>query len=991
MNLQVVLEHRAKVEEFQRKHRIGLLTLLFTDLVGSTNLKQELGDREAVALIHRHHALVREILGRFKEGEEIGTAGDSFFIVFAKPSDAVQFSLMLQAGLRALAEEIGRPLLDRMGLHIGEVVIEERPDLAKPKDLYGLQVDICARVMSLAEGDQILMTRSAFDNARQVLKGQEIQGSNRLQGLQWLNHGPYLLKGVEEPLEICEVGEVGAAVLKPPADSEKVRRYVSGDAELVLGWRPALGQIIPGTQWELTEKLGEGGFGEVWLGAHPTLKERRVFKFCFRADRVRSLRREVTIFRLLKEKSGEHPNIVRLHDVFFDEPPFYIVTEFVPGRDLKSWCEMQGGIRRIPLETRLEIMAQIAEALQTAHDAGVIHRDIKPSNILISSPKREIQNPKSVQAKLADFGIGQIVSQEALAGITKLGFTQTILSSSSSAQSGTHLYMAPEVIAGNPASIRSDIYALGVVLYQMLTSDLSRPLPSDWPKDVIDLLLRDILGSCLAGDPRDRISNAEELARKLRTFETTRRALESKHKGERKGTSRKRVPSGLSLIIVIVLMPVLAWTTLVLHERLRFERALPGLIQRLDDPDWRVRQSYAEAIGRIRRASDKAGPALARALQDEEPLVRVAAANALRAIGVHMDEAVATLIDMLRDQRSQHSQHAAEALGKFGPARADVIQALVEALKSQDWKLRWQCIRTIGNIGQEAAVAVPALIQVLESADALNRQAAAEALRKIGTAAKDASPALSQALQDANLSVRRRAAESLRAIEPKALGAAMDSLLENLRSRDGQVRASAASALGSLAEIYDFSYEVEESGKIVSRHVNVGPVMTPALVKALEDETEAVRVASARALGVGWGLRADALASLIRSLRDPAPTVRAAAATALGGRTYYSSPPMGEYISSALAPLLKDENANVRCEAVACLKEFAGSRSEHLVPALTAALDDDIPFLREVAAETLGRIGPAAKAALPALTKTAKSELPRVRHHAIEAMRRIQE
>ena len=77
MNPPTTLEHRAKVEEFCRKHRIRLLTLLFTDLVGSTKLKQELGDREAVALIQRHHALVREIPSRFQKGEEIGTASDA--------------------------------------------------------------------------------------------------------------------------------------------------------------------------------------------------------------------------------------------------------------------------------------------------------------------------------------------------------------------------------------------------------------------------------------------------------------------------------------------------------------------------------------------------------------------------------------------------------------------------------------------------------------------------------------------------------------------------------------------------------------------------------------------------------------------------------------------------------------------------------------------------------------------------------------------------
>src|ERR1700722_7878184 len=79
---QIAIERRAKVEEFQRKHRAGLLTLLFTDIVDSTKLKQTFGDREAVSMIQRHHAVIREILVHFSEGEEIEPAGDSFFIVY---------------------------------------------------------------------------------------------------------------------------------------------------------------------------------------------------------------------------------------------------------------------------------------------------------------------------------------------------------------------------------------------------------------------------------------------------------------------------------------------------------------------------------------------------------------------------------------------------------------------------------------------------------------------------------------------------------------------------------------------------------------------------------------------------------------------------------------------------------------------------------------------------------------------------------------------
>src|SRR2546426_1049427 len=315
-------------------------------------------------------------------------------------------------------------------------------------------------------------------------------------------------------MEVCEVRVGAAGPVTPPTNTDKAQR-VAAEGELVLGWRPAIGQEVPNTKWVLEEKLGEGGFGEVWKARHEKLDEQRVFKFCFRADRVRSLKREVTLFRLLKERIGENPNIVRLHDIYFDQPPFYLEEEYVSGKDLKSWCEAQGGVGKVPLEVRLEIVAQAADGLQAAHDAGVIHRDVKPGNILIENPKSEIRNPKLIQAKLTDFGIGQVLSEEYLSGITRAGFTQTMLSTSSS-QTGTQLYMAPELLAGKPASTRSDIYSLGVVLYQLLVGDFTRPVTTDWAGEIADPLLREDLGHCFAGSPQGRFGGAGDLGKSLR-------------------------------------------------------------------------------------------------------------------------------------------------------------------------------------------------------------------------------------------------------------------------------------------------------------------------------------------------------------------------------------------------------------------------------------------------------------------------------------------
>jgi class 3 adenylate cyclase len=147
-------ETRSRVEEFRSRHKTALLTLLFTDLAGSTKLKQQRGDSEAVALMQAHAELVRAQLREVKDGQEISTAGDSFFCVFVRPSDAVLFALRVQAQMRREFSSV--ELSMRIGIHLGEVVVEERRDAGKPLDLYGLQVDTAARVMSLAQGGQIL-------------------------------------------------------------------------------------------------------------------------------------------------------------------------------------------------------------------------------------------------------------------------------------------------------------------------------------------------------------------------------------------------------------------------------------------------------------------------------------------------------------------------------------------------------------------------------------------------------------------------------------------------------------------------------------------------------------------------------------------------------------------------------------------------------------------------------------------------------------------
>ncbi len=494
-------------------HRSALLTLLFTDVVDSVRLKEEHGDRRALRLLEKHDAVLRTILAEHPDSREAQVAGDSFCLVFPRPSEAVLFAISFQRALRELSVAEGVTIRDRIGIHVGEVLLTDEGPHARP--IAGMQIDTCARIMSLGAGDQILVSRFVFDSARQSFRGEIAE---RLGALAWLNHGLYEFKGVGEPMEVFEIGEVGVAQLAPPAGSAKVHRLTNADGECVRGWRPAPGVTVPGTSWALERSLGEGGFGEVWLATHRILKEQRVFKFCFQLNRVRSLKREITLLRILREKVGEHPGIVRLHDVFLDEPPYYLAMDFVSGGSLTDWAEREGGLAGVPLAQRLEIVIQVADALGAAHDAGVIHRDVKPGNVLISQPASG-----TVRAHLSDFGIGQIIRDSAAGSVTQLGFTQTL--SHDSSGTGTPQYMAPELHMGRAASPESDVYSLGVLLFQLIIGDLQRPVTGDWQEEISDPLLREDLRKCLASDPARRWSSANQVAARLRALPERRANL----------------------------------------------------------------------------------------------------------------------------------------------------------------------------------------------------------------------------------------------------------------------------------------------------------------------------------------------------------------------------------------------------------------------------------------------------------------------------------
>ena len=565
-----------------------VLTLVFTDIVDSTALKSEKGDEAAGQLIGRHRSAVQSISSE-TQGRIIDWAGDGCFQTFDTPSAAVRFAL----GLRAVHSADGEMPEVRTGIHMGEVT-ESAADDGSTR-VEGLAVDIAARIESLALPGQILLSTSVFNSARQRLNSREFD-----QPVAWSAHGAYLFKGFDDPMEVGEVGFEGTSPLTAPAASEKAQRATAPTEEDTLGWRPAAGQTIPGRpHWTLDEQLGVGGYGEVWLASNVNTHDKHVFKFCFQPDRLRGLKREVVLFRLLKESLGERDDIARVLDWDLENQPYFIETEYTEGGDLKIWAEQKGGIAEVPLETRLELVAQVATAMGAAHSAGVLHKDIKPANILIS------EQGGTPKACLTDFGIGLLTDPNALKekGITATGLTKTLVAGKSSSTSGTAMYLAPELHEGKPPSEKSDIYGLGVVLYQMATGDLNHAMAAGWERDIEDPLLRDDIAACVDGNPDHRFATAEEVAGRLRSLEDRRATLSeqertsalsasARERGQRRSS---QIKSGLIALTVIAIIGGLAWMLLsgsTQQSRETWAReALPELRTLVEDGQ------YVEAFG----------------------------------------------------------------------------------------------------------------------------------------------------------------------------------------------------------------------------------------------------------------------------------------------------------------------------------------------------------------------------------------------------------
>jgi len=263
-------------------------------------------------------------------------------------------------------------------------------------------------------------------------------------------------------------------------------------------------------RYELRRILGKGAMGVVYEGFDPNLSRRVAIKTIRKSVALDPETERTYSARFTQEAKAvarlNHPHIVQVYDFGMQEDVAYLVMEFIEGRELRGFFEAK---EKFSPEEAVRIMGELLDALDYAHEMGVIHRDVKPANVMLDSRRR---------AKLADFGVARI--------------QDSAQRSSADTMVGTPAFMSPEQIAGKKIDRRTDIFSAGTILYHLLTGE--QPFKGEGAWTVAKAIMQDdppppsrvapslrsafdaVIQRALAKNPAERFATAKDFSVALR-------------------------------------------------------------------------------------------------------------------------------------------------------------------------------------------------------------------------------------------------------------------------------------------------------------------------------------------------------------------------------------------------------------------------------------------------------------------------------------------
>jgi len=516
--------------------RVLQAVVLFADIRDFTRMAEKLDSAEVAELLNEYFARCGEPVLRHGGGH-LKFIGDGLLAIFEQ-RDAARRAISAGLGMALAAHDFrvwlerrfqGRglpPLAIGVGLHQGEVKLCRvgSPD-AREEAAVGEPVNVAARLEQSSRelGWTVVASREVLLDAG---AGVQTGGMTSLPARAEDGEGAHVDVAEIVGLDAIAPGETLATLTLPirPAD---VRAAVQANSEITAravknALQSRLAELkthafVPGQEplrlrgYRLVRKIGAGGMTDVYLSEREQDGLPVVLKVLDAGGKraAQHLSRFIQEYALLSRI--EHPNVVRIHDQGFTDDHAYIAMEYFERGDLRA--ELRGGMsqRRV-----LQVMEQVARALAAIHDLGVIHRDLKPENIMRRGDDT---------VALADFGIAKSLLQADRLGLSETRHGDVV---------GTPYYLSPEQAAGRETTPLSDLYSLGVMMFELLTGQ--RPFQAE----TLDLLLarhlhaptpllpdehaalQPVLDRLMAKSPRERFGSAEAFLAELRSRDLLR-------------------------------------------------------------------------------------------------------------------------------------------------------------------------------------------------------------------------------------------------------------------------------------------------------------------------------------------------------------------------------------------------------------------------------------------------------------------------------------